>query len=78
MGLDPITDGSLQIQVPAADGKNAVVWRNSSGCEYLAANQTYTFPLGTLGYEWDEDIDNGFQPAELSASLYASTRTLTS
>ena len=30
------------------------------------------FPAGTLGYEWDEDLDNGFRPAGL---FYLSTAT---
>ena len=29
----------------------------------LAAGQIATLPTGTLGYEWDEDLDNGFRPA---------------
>jgi hypothetical protein len=74
-GTGPDNDGSLQIQVPAADGKMRF-WRNSSVAS-LAANQTYTFPLGTLGYEWDEDIDNGFRPAGL-LHLSTTTHTLTS
>ena len=31
----------------------------------LASGSTYTMPHGTLGYEWDEDIDNGSRPAGL-------------
>ena len=29
----------------------------------LPSGQTYTMPDETLGYEWDEDVDNGFRPA---------------
>ena len=29
----------------------------------LQPGQTYTMPSDTLGYEWDEPVDNGFQPA---------------
>ena len=51
------------IKVPAADGKLRF-WRNTSIAS-LAANQTATLPTGTLGYEWDSDLDNGFRPAGL-------------
>jgi hypothetical protein len=70
-------EGNLQIQVPAADGKMRF-WRNTAVAN-LAANQTYSAPLGTLGYEWDEDIDNGFRPAgdfQLSSSTYTLTTDL--
>ena len=43
--------------VPAADGKMRF-WRNTSVAT-LAAGATATLPNGTLGYEWDEDLDNG-------------------
>src|SRR3712207_2447993 len=49
------------IQVPAADGKMRF-WRNTSVAT-LAAGATATLPNGTLGYEWDEDPDNGWRPA---------------
>ena len=54
---------TTSIQVPAADGKMRF-WRNTSIAN-LAAGATATLPFGTLGYEWDEDIDNGFRPAGL-------------
>ena len=31
----------------------------------LRRARTATLPFGTLGYEWDEDLDNGFRPAGL-------------
>ncbi len=37
-------------------------WRNTSVAT-LAAGQTATLPTDVLGYEWDEDLDNGFRPA---------------
>ncbi len=46
--------------VPAADGKMRF-WRNTS-IATLAAGQTATLPTGILGFEWDEDLDNGSQP----------------
>jgi hypothetical protein len=51
------------ITVPAAYG-GLRFWRNTS-IATLAAGTTYTFPPGTLGYEWDQDVDNGFRPAGL-------------
>src|SRR5262245_18644822 len=59
------------ILVPSADGKMRF-WRNTSVAT-LAANATATLPNGVLGYEWDEDLDNGFRPAgliRLSTSTY--------
>jgi N,N-dimethylformamidase beta subunit-like, C-terminal/Domain of unknown function (DUF4082)/Bacterial Ig-like domain/WD domain, G-beta repeat/Bacterial Ig domain len=54
---------SAAITVPAADGKMRF-WRNTS-IATLAAGTTATLPAGTLGAEWDEDLDNGFRPAGL-------------
>ena len=59
------------IQVPAADGKMRF-WRATS-VSTLAPGEVARLPLGTLGYEWDEDLDNGFRPAGL---LRLSTTTL--
>ena len=51
-------------RVPAADGKLRL-WRNTD--RRLAANraETATLAANTLGYEWDEDLDNGFRPKGL-------------
>ena len=49
------------IRVPAADGKMRF-WRNTT-IATQAAGATATLPDGTLGYEWDEDTDNGYRPA---------------
>jgi len=49
------------IRVPAADGKMRF-WRNTTVATQ-AAGATATLPTGTLGYEWDEEPDNGFRPA---------------
>ena len=51
------------ITVPAADGKMRF-WRNTSIAN-LSPGQTAPLPTGTLGYEWDEDVDNGFRPSGL-------------
>lgn len=51
------------ITVPGAF-RNLRLWRNTTVAT-LPAGGLATFPLGTLGYEWDEDADNGFRPAGL-------------
>lgn len=53
---DPMT-------VPAQYG-NLRFWRNTSVAT-LAPGQVANFAAGTLGFEWDMDIDNGFRPAGL-------------
>jgi hypothetical protein len=63
------------IKVPAEDGKLRF-WRNTSVAS-LAAGQTATLPAGTLGYEWDEDADNGARPAGL-IGMSSTTVSLTS
>jgi hypothetical protein len=50
-----VNSGTSAITVPAAY-KNLRLWRNTSA-------GALTFPMGTLGYEWDVDADNGFRPA---------------
>ncbi|MGC1512491.1 MAG: N,N-dimethylformamidase beta subunit family domain-containing protein [Acidimicrobiales bacterium] len=52
---------SEAIKVPQPDGLLRL-WRNTSVAT-LGTGEVATFPAGTLGYEWDEDIDNGFRPA---------------
>jgi hypothetical protein len=59
------------IRVPSADGKMRF-WRNTTVAT-LAAGATATMPAGTLGYEWDADLDNGARPAGL---IDLSTATL--
>ena len=73
-GTGTDNDGSLQIRVPAADGKMRF-WRNTAAAT-LAPTATYTLPKGTLGYEFDLDIDNGFRPAgafDVSTATYPIT-----
>ena len=53
--------GNLSVKVPAADGKMRF-WRNTSLAN-LSAGQTGSLPAASLGYEWDEDLDNGARPA---------------
>ena len=52
--------------VPAAY-KNLRMWRNTA-VTGLAAGQSLRLGSSTLGYEWDEDVDNGFRPRASSGS----------
>ncbi|MBH8555796.1 DUF4082 domain-containing protein [Nostocaceae cyanobacterium CENA357] len=58
-----VNGGTRAIQVPATDGKMRF-WRNTN-IATQSAGQTATLANGTLGYEWDEDLDNGFRPPGL-------------
>jgi hypothetical protein len=51
------------ITVPASDA-SLRFWRNTSVAN-LQPGQTATLGDYVLGYEWDEDLDNGFRPAGL-------------
>ncbi len=53
--------GTADIMVPAAY-KSLRLWRNTAAAS-LAAGQSLRLAPSTLGYEWDEDVDNGFRPA---------------
>jgi len=69
-----VNDGNTTaIAVPAANGK-ARFWRNTTVAT-LAPGATATMPNGTLGYEWDADIDNGLRPSGLIA-LSSTTRAV--
>jgi hypothetical protein len=57
------TGTPYSISVPAADGKMRF-WRNTTVAT-LAAGQSATLPVGTLGYEWDSELDNGARPPGL-------------
>jgi WD40 repeat protein len=54
---------TTSIKVPEPEGKMRF-WRNTSVAK-LTPGTTATLPFGTLGYEWNEDLDNGFRPAGL-------------
>ncbi|MDB5077852.1 MAG: Mo-co oxidoreductase dimerization domain protein, partial [Chloroflexi bacterium] len=43
---------------------NLRFWRNTAVAG-LTGSQTVTLGTQTIGYEWDEDLDNGFRPAGL-------------
>src|SRR6185312_8636470 len=49
------------ITVPGSYGKLRL-WRSTSIAS-LSASQTAVFPTGTLGYEWDSDLENATRPA---------------
>ena len=51
------------IRIPEADGKMRF-WRGTAVAAQ-AAGATATMPAGTLGYEWDAELDNGARPAGL-------------
>ena len=66
------TGTPYSITVPDTDGKMRL-WRNTS-IATLASGQSATLPVGTLGYEWDSELDNGSRPPGL---VRMSTTTLT-
>ncbi|MQY03478.1 DUF4082 domain-containing protein [Actinomadura macrotermitis] len=53
----------VALKVPAADGKMRL-WRGTSVASQLPG-ATATLADQTVGYEWDEDLDNGARPAGL-------------
>ncbi|SDC10441.1 Ig-like domain-containing protein, partial [Raineyella antarctica] len=56
-----VNDGATtSIVVPEADGKMRF-WRGTSIAS-LSPGSSATLPNGTLGYEWDSDLDNGSRP----------------
>jgi Domain of unknown function (DUF4082)/Bacterial Ig-like domain (group 3)/Bacterial Ig domain len=50
--------------VISSDFANLRFWRNTAIAS-LTAGQTVTLGSNTIGYEWDEDLDNGSRPAGL-------------
>ena len=58
-----VNSGTRAMQVPADDGKMRF-WRGTSIAS-LPTGATATLADGTVGYEWDEDLDNGARPAGL-------------
>lgn len=67
--------GNLSIQVPDTDGKMRF-WRDTTVAT-LAPGTIATLTKGTLGYEWDEDVDNGARPAGNFDLSTSSLHTLT-
>ncbi|BCT75478.1 hypothetical protein SCMU_13200 [Sinomonas cyclohexanicum] len=75
-----VNSGTTDITVPAQFAKLRL-WRNTAVAG-LTGSQTATLGagLGTLGYEWDIDADNGFRPAglfDLSSTVYGSAQVFT-
>ena len=54
---------AINMVVGAADG-DMRFWRNTPVAA-LTGSQTRQVGTNTVGYEWDEDVDNGFRPAGL-------------
>ena len=80
-GQQPIVDsGASDITVPAQYSKLRF-WRDTAVAK-LSPGQTLTLAKGnrTLGYEWDEDLDNGFRPTgefDLSSTTVSGLQTFT-
>jgi hypothetical protein len=75
-----VNSGTADITVPGRYGKLRL-WRNTSVAG-LKPEQTLTLSpeTGTLGYEWDEDVDNGFRPAgefDLSSTTVSGVQAFT-
>ncbi|KAB2858943.1 MAG: hypothetical protein F9K43_24160, partial [Bauldia sp.] len=58
-----VNSGTSEIEVGAAEGRLRL-WRNTN-LDSLAPGQSATLGENTLGYEWDEDLDNGSRPPGL-------------
>ncbi len=54
-----VNSGTYAIQVPATDA-GLRLWRNTRIASLESGSATLAD--GTLGYEWNEDLDNGFRP----------------
>ena len=61
--INPNNDPDFSIRVPY-EYSRLRIWRNTSVAS-LPVGGSATFPLGTLGYEWNTDEDNGARPAGL-------------
>jgi Domain of unknown function (DUF4082)/Fibronectin type III domain/Bacterial Ig domain len=75
-----VNSGTSDITVPSKYSKLRL-WRNTAVAG-LEPGQTLTLApgTGTLGYEWDEDVDNGFRPAgefDLSSTTVSGVQAFT-
>jgi hypothetical protein len=75
-----VNSGTSNITVPGKYSKLRL-WRNTAAAT-LKPEQALTLSPegGTLGYEWDEDVDNGFRPAgefDLSSTTVAGVQAFT-
>jgi hypothetical protein len=74
-----VNAGTTDIKAPYQYAK-LQLWRNTSVANLTSGSQPVTLGsgIGTLGYEWDIDADNGFRPAgeiDLSATTEANTQS---
>ena len=73
-----VNEGTGAITVPAQYAALRL-WRNTSVAS-LQPGQTATLGSQTLGYEWDQDVDNGFRPAgefDLSSTTMNAPQVIT-
>ncbi|WP_430296043.1 DUF4082 domain-containing protein [Sinomonas sp. B1-1] len=75
-----VNSGTTDIKVPAQYAALRL-WRNTAAAK-LTGTQSLTLGsgLGTLGYEWDIDANDGFRPAglfDLSSTTYANAEVFT-
>jgi hypothetical protein len=73
-----VNSGTSDITVPSQYAKDRL-WKNTAAST-LKSGQSLTLApgAGTLGYEWDEDVDNGFRPAgelDLSSTTVSGLQT---
>ena len=61
--LFTVNSGSAALEVPAEDG-NLRLWRGTTVAGQAPGTGT-VLTDGTIGYEWDEDVDNGARPPGL-------------
>src|SRR4029077_15378854 len=59
-----VNSGTTDITVPAEDSKLRF-WRGTQVAGLSSGSITLDPGVGTLGYEWDVDADNGYRPAGL-------------
>ena len=56
------------------------LWRNTAAASLTSGQSLHARRRNTLGYEWDEDADNGFRPAgqfELSSTTVSGLEVFT-
>ena len=75
-----VNSGTADITVPSQYAK-ARLWRNTAAAR-LTSGQSLTLGknVGTLGFEWDVDADNGFRPAgefDLSSTTVSGVQAFT-
>jgi Domain of unknown function (DUF4082)/Bacterial Ig-like domain/Bacterial Ig domain len=58
--LFTVNQGTLSLQVPSSYA-DLRLWRNTAVASLLPG-QTLTLAPNSVGYEWNEDVDNGFRP----------------